>query len=227
MQQLIQPTLPGKGIVGECLVYARSLYGIGPKYLTALKGWQGAQYKSSGSPPTDVSVPLWFSWKTDGHVVVQVPGKGLYSSPMKAGENYHIFSSIASVESYLGAKYLGWSEDINDVRVVTEGDNMAAATEYDVNIIDYYVAGNNGYDTHPNSLNGENATFLKQFIGQETQTVLRHFYQVSGGDWKTRLDGLYARLATQEQQIKDLTASGSSKFVPVDGQVYKKSGESL
>lgn len=123
MKQLIEPNLPGKGTIGRCLQYVRERFGIPAKYLTAAEARLHVE-QHLGPPPTDVKVFLWFRWKTDDHVVINAPGVGLYSSPMKAGEDYHLFSSIASVEKFLGAKYLYWSPDVNGVKVAEEDDML-------------------------------------------------------------------------------------------------------
>jgi hypothetical protein len=53
-----------------------------------------------------------------GHVTVNVPGHGIYSSPYQKGTSHAVMSSIAEVEKHYGVKYLGWTEDLNGVRVV-------------------------------------------------------------------------------------------------------------
>lgn len=115
MEQLKQPNLNVVGQSGLCLVYVRNIFGIAAKYPTATSGWQNAQYKHTTTPPTDVSVPVWFSYGTDGHVAVSVPGKGFYSVSAQGDK---IFSTLAELEAYIKCSYLGWSEDINGVRVV-------------------------------------------------------------------------------------------------------------
>lgn len=117
-KQLKQPNLSTKGTIGFCLKYARNVFNIPAKYPTAWKAWQNGKQHKTKDYPKNVSIPLWFDWKTDGHVVIAVPNKGLYSSPMNSSESKHIFKSISEVESFLGAKYVGWTEDINDVKVV-------------------------------------------------------------------------------------------------------------
>lgn len=120
MNQLLEPDLTVKGEIGFCLKYAREMFGIPAKYSNAITAWNNSD-KKSGHPPKHLAVPCWFSWGKDGHVVVQIPGRGYYSSPMNKGESKFIFSSITAVESFLGAKYLGWSTDINGIKVVGDG----------------------------------------------------------------------------------------------------------
>lgn len=132
--QLVQPDLTIVGKVGYCLEYARKMFHAPAVEPTAWKAWEAAQYKHPDrNYPVDASELLWFSYWLDGvnfgHVVVNVPGQGLYSSPYKSGTTHAVLSSIAEVERLYGAKYVGWSEDISKVRVI-EGDFMTEA-EYD------------------------------------------------------------------------------------------------
>lgn len=133
-EQLRKPDLTVKDKMGYCLRYARSVFSINPKYYTARIAWDKANYKHYGTRPTNVAVPVWYSWKATldgkyqdwGHVAINVPGKGVYSSPIRSSQvakGYAIYKTPESLGSALGAKYLGWSEDINGVRVV-RGEEM-------------------------------------------------------------------------------------------------------
>lgn len=107
------------GVVGKgyyCLVYARNIFNVAAKYGTAALAHANAVYKHTDALPTDVSVPVWFSWKVDGHVAVNVPGQGVYSTT-SATTGHRVFPSIQAVAEYIGGTYLGWSEDIDGVRI--------------------------------------------------------------------------------------------------------------
>lgn len=114
-RQLRAPNLKTVGKSGYCLVYARSVFGVGSKWATAALAWANASYKHTGNPPNDASVPVWFKYGKDGHVAVSVPGKGVYST---TAQGVKVFKTVAECASYVKATYLGWSEDINGVRVV-------------------------------------------------------------------------------------------------------------
>lgn len=125
MRQLIAPNLSTTGKVGLCLAYARQVFGVGAVYPTAWQGWLNVKYRHTDAIPGDVAVPLWFSGAGGaGHVAIHVPGKGIYSSPYKSGQAYAVLSSIAEIERIYKVKYVGWSEDINNVRVVTQEEIM-------------------------------------------------------------------------------------------------------
>jgi hypothetical protein len=121
MSDYTQLKTPNLSVVGQpemCLAYVRAVFGATGEYPTATSGWENAAYQHAGEqPPTDVSVPVWFSYNgPDGHVAVSVPGKGIYSTSAVGDK---IFPSIQALISWMGEgfKYLGWSEDVDKERV--------------------------------------------------------------------------------------------------------------
>lgn len=143
-KQLIKPDLSIEGSIGNCKIYARSVFHIPStgKYLTAWKNWLGAKYKHPTSDHfPDVSILCWFSgFGGAGHVVVRVPGKGYYSSPYSTSKSVKyqegtntraVLPTIGEIERIYGVNYVGWTEDIEDRRVAiatAEGtiDDMTA-----------------------------------------------------------------------------------------------------
>lgn len=136
-KQLIKPDLSTKGTIGDCKIYARSVFHIAStgKYPTAWSNWQKAKYKHGVNEPLpkDVAILCWFSgYGGAGHVVVSVPSKGFYSSPYsldktkhyQEGTNTHaLLPSLSEVERIYGVKYVGWTEDIEDKRVAIADNN--------------------------------------------------------------------------------------------------------
>jgi hypothetical protein len=128
-QQLKAPNLSQTGVVGGCLAYAREMFGAPGGVDYAWQAWENAKYKHEASEalPTDAAVLLWYSYDgNEGHVTVNVPGIGIYSSPWQAGTTHAVLASVAQVEQYYTTHldggtqpvvYVGWSEDINGVRV--------------------------------------------------------------------------------------------------------------
>jgi LysM repeat protein len=115
MEQLKQANLNIAGIPGECLMWVREVFGIAAKYPTAISGWENAEYKHAGEqPPAGVDVPVWFTWETSGHVGISTP-QGVYSV-LKNG--VEIKPNVEVLASDIGGTYLGWSEDVDGVRVV-------------------------------------------------------------------------------------------------------------
>lgn len=169
MTQLVQPNLSVTGQIGWCLKYAANVFGIQFAKPSAWQEWQNCKYPHTDRNLPNNSVPLWFSFWTTidgvyanwGHVVVQVPGQGFYSSPWRQGTTHAVLGSIAEVERIYGVKYVGWSEDIANVKVVGEDmlnydqvDSMAHA------YLDDSIANNPG---------------LKQYVGKPAGEVIAAF----------------------------------------------------
>ena len=117
--QLIQPNLSVVGTVGDCLAYAREMFSAPGGVEWAWQAWENAQYKHTDQNfPANCDVPMWYSYNgTEGHVTVNVSGRGIYSSPWQEGTTNAVLQSVADVERIYGVTYVGWSEDINGVRV--------------------------------------------------------------------------------------------------------------
>jgi len=137
MIQLVQPNLNTEGAIGACLSYARRIFDAPAGIDTAWQAWENTKYKHNGLPPSDGAVPCWFRYPANGtlpgHVVISVPETGFYSSPYSTstkaqyqqGTNTRaVLPSITEVEGIYHCKYVGWSEDINGVRVAQEGNDM-------------------------------------------------------------------------------------------------------
>lgn len=143
-----------KGQTGErllCLKYARLAFGIAGKYDDAYAAWNGAQKKHKDrNLPSGVAVPVFWDYTTTidgvrknyGHVAVYLDGK-VYSNPGKnSSTNPHVFNSIDEITKYFGlGAYLGWTEELNGVRVVEEIKSTVPTLElgryqfvYDTNV---------------------------------------------------------------------------------------------
>lgn len=126
-RQLVQPNLSVSGRIGWCLEYADKVAGLNGGEPSAWDAWNMTEFPHVDAIPTDVAVPCWFSYFTPeevnlGHVVWSIPGQGFYSSPYNKPTGHNVLSSIAEVERLYGCRYVGWSEDISDLRVVEGGD---------------------------------------------------------------------------------------------------------
>lgn len=132
---LVPPRLGTADYPGMCLRFSQSFFGAPVKYRSAWEAWQHQQYRHPTTDPLpNVPVLLWFShWGTYGdplsyenwgHVTPYVPGDGIYSSPANpyAGWSQSKFSTIAEVERAYNCTYVGWSEDINGLRVAQNVD---------------------------------------------------------------------------------------------------------
>lgn len=126
---LVPPRLRVTARPGWCLQYAQSVFNAPVMHETAWIAWQNQQFRHGPSEPLpDVPVLLWFShWATYngvymnwGHVAVLVPGDAIYSSPstpLGSPPSFERYGTIQEVERRFSSTYVGWSEDINTLRV--------------------------------------------------------------------------------------------------------------
>ena len=127
-QQLVAPNLGTTDGAGWCHRFARNVFGAPMGYNSAWEAWQATEYKHPTSEPlpSGAAVLLWFShygtygspptYGNWGHVAIHVPGIGIYTSP-GYGYGQEVWTTIGQIESRFASKYVGWSEDINGLRV--------------------------------------------------------------------------------------------------------------
>lgn len=126
-KQLVPLNLNANGNIGFCLAYAQAVFGHNRLYADATTAWQNTKYKHLDQNFPNVAVPIWFSYKLNGvdlgHVAVRLPNGQIYSSPWEQGTTHAVLNSIPQLISIYSdnqknpMKYLGWSEDIEELRV--------------------------------------------------------------------------------------------------------------
>lgn len=100
--------------LGWCLQNVRTGYGLAPRYASAWKNWLATD-QHTDAIPTGVDVPVFFSYKTDGHVGVRLSDGRFWSDG----------SIYISIEAYTRTHtpiYVGWSTSIENVQVIKEDD---------------------------------------------------------------------------------------------------------
>lgn len=122
---------------GWCLSLAESCTGAPHLYPTAKEAANNSDLHADRDYPTDAVVALFWDWtsKSDGidygHVVINVPGQGLFSSPKNWGQHGNDwYGSIDEVSNWLSATYLGWSPTLAGLTLstyVADGATPAAA----------------------------------------------------------------------------------------------------
>lgn len=153
-EQLKQPNLSIVGIPEECLAYVTEVFGVPPKYPSATVGWANC-IQHTGTPPS-LAVPIWFKYNgPDGHVAVWDNGT-IYSTSSVGDKT---FSSIQQLCTWMGEgmTYLGWSEDINSVKVI--GEEMT-----DKNQISAFIWAFYGRDARPTEIETYGAMPLQETI---------------------------------------------------------------
>lgn len=142
---LVLPRTGTTDYAGRCLPYAQTFFGAPVMYDYARQAFDATQFKHlDWYPPSDAPSLLWFDhWGTyfsyskgiyeyvnAGHVAILVPGVGIFTSPAyqqfnefgQAIPSSEVYQTIAEIERIFGATYIGWTEDINGLRVIAPGN---------------------------------------------------------------------------------------------------------
>lgn len=129
-QQLVQPNPAIEDYAGMCLRFAQSVFDAPARYESAWQAWQATTDKHTDrNIPNGVGVLVWFEhwgsygnsgeYKNWGHVVVHMPDNRYLSSPVGKLGTYgqSWFDTIEQVERTFNAKYVGWTDNINGLKV--------------------------------------------------------------------------------------------------------------
>ena len=126
--QLVYPNPSTQDGAGWCLRFTQTVWGAPVRYNSAWDAWNATTLKHDITEdiPNDVGVVVWFShygsygsppyYANWGHVVSWIPGRGYLSSP-RNGYGQDWSTSIGEVEAKFNCRYVGWTEDINGLRV--------------------------------------------------------------------------------------------------------------
>lgn len=119
---------------GYCLVFTRNCFDIGAYYGSAIDAWNGAQWRHEGDRNPPPGVPLFFRTPSVyDHVCISTEVPTDVSTYDDDVRKFH--DGIAQIEQQFGsasygpAQYLGWTEDLNGVRVYEGEDDMPSAEE--------------------------------------------------------------------------------------------------
>ena len=109
----IKPFYTSKGgsQPGWCLRNVRLGYGIASKYANAITAWNKTQQHKNKSFPAGVAVPLFYTYRNDGHINVRLADGRIWNDG-KIFANFDAYMKVSTVG------YLGWGESVNDVRVI-------------------------------------------------------------------------------------------------------------
>ena len=125
-QQLVNPNPNTRYYAGYCLGFTQRVYGAPARYNTAWEAWEAVPDKhESRDIPQNVSVPIWFDHYGTyegvtgrfGHVCAWIPGVGFLNSP-GSGYGQKILPTLEATEKFYNAKFVGWSESINGLKIV-------------------------------------------------------------------------------------------------------------
>lgn len=156
MEQLVQPNTNVTDGAGWCLRFTQTVWGAPVRYNSAWDAWEATEYKhgTGEALPEDAACIVWFShygtygtpptYANWGHVVSWIPGQGFLSSPGQ-GYGQQWFNSTTEIERYFRASYVGWSEDLNGLRVVEPGSTPTPRGKKKTLATCYYTKDNNGH----------------------------------------------------------------------------------
>lgn len=129
MTQLVQPNLSVTDSAGSCLRFTQSVWGAPVKYDSAWQAWQATTFKHYDRVMPKDSVVVWFEhWGSYGrpprrdnwgHVVSWIESEKKFLSSPARGVGQQWLATIEEVERVFNSKYVGWSEDINGLRVAS------------------------------------------------------------------------------------------------------------
>ncbi|MDM7831478.1 hypothetical protein [Cellulomonas edaphi] len=106
------------GYGGMCLKFVRTCYGVPPRYESAIKAWENAKHKhpthNPGSMPAGVPGFMTHPRSVYQHVFVTL-GDGMMRTTNSVTGRIH----TVAIQSWLNSGWtlLGWTEDLNGVRV--------------------------------------------------------------------------------------------------------------
>lgn len=137
---LVAPRKNTTDYPGWCLRFAQSFFGAPARYASAWEAWGQQKYRHGPEVPLpNVPVLVWFehwgnygsppTYGNWGHVAIHVPGDAVYTSPLGgSARGQGRYASIADMARHINVRYVGWSEDINGLRVAqsttVEEDDM-------------------------------------------------------------------------------------------------------
>ncbi len=114
------------GFPNQCLGQAQRVFGAPGTHYCARDAWDDAALKHGDRDLPSVPVPVWFAntltigneTRDFGHVAVWFPDRGQFLNVPASGNGQKWLNSIDEVNRWNGCDgYLGWTEDINGLRV--------------------------------------------------------------------------------------------------------------
>lgn len=206
--QLVTPDSGVEDYAGMCLRFTQSVYGAPVRYRSAWDAWEATQYKHTDQLP-EASVPVWFShygtygnppsYENWGHVVAKIGDRFLSSPVGKLGTYGQTwFATIEEIERTFNAKYVGWSEDLNGLRIVEPGSDPTPHGKKKPLATVYHTQDNNGnlWAVADGSAVGSLAAWIDTRSQDEASGWARAFHlneksiTVDQSEW-LRLRGIY------------------------------------
>lgn len=134
--------------VGYCLKYVRTCFGIASKYPSAINAWNNAKHRHGPTSAIPYGVPVFFKGGKYGHVALSL-GKNAQGVDMCRSTDYPRAGVVGEVPiRTLAANwnypYIGWTEDLNGVRVYTPPPTKPAFPAYPADGREAFEVGDRG-----------------------------------------------------------------------------------
>ena len=116
-----QTTQPSRSWHNLCLMFTRSCFGVAAREPNAKRAWETAKHRhaTTNAAAIPAGVPVFWKTKTvNWHVAISIGGGYCYSSDI-GGKGKIGRIGITDLSRRWGATLLGWTEDLNGVRVYT------------------------------------------------------------------------------------------------------------
>jgi len=176
---------------GMCQQFTRSAFGVGAYYGTASKAWANAKHKhptrNTSSIPAGVPVFWTGGSRGFGHAAVSIGG-GLCRSTDWPRAGSVGTARISDIERVWGHRLVGWTEDINRVRVyapkpkAAEGSKNVRLSNLRKGEKNADVADLQRHLRRQEGLPKLNPAGVTGFYGDETVAMVRAFQRSQG--WK-------------------------------------------
>lgn len=116
---------------GYCLREVRECYAVGRRYTDAAGAWSMARHKHPETDPRKIprGVPVFWTGGAEGHghVAIATGWRGLCWSTDILRPGYFDRVPIELITQKWGLRLVGWTEDLNGVRVWDPIDRKAVA----------------------------------------------------------------------------------------------------
>lgn len=204
---------PAKGgsTPGYCLRNVRQGYGIWPLYSNAITAWEHTEQHTTPIPQ-GVDVPLFFSYREDGHIGVNLANGKFWSD----GKTYDTLSAYLDNHE---PKYLGWGESINKQRVLelVEVNMPTLTTLEDGRILRFSIVGEDGLDGRPNALRGDRDESIKKYdVGKPLEDTINKYYtsKLAKNYREVKIPGVYKE--------RDELRQTAGEFEKVTEELWRK-----
>lgn len=124
---------PSQDWHNKCLIFVRSCFGVAARYPDAGKAWDNAQHRHVTSDASSIPAGVPVFWETSGvydHVATSTGhGRCLSTDINRRGRVDEV--TIDEITRRWNCRLLGWTEDVNGVRVYTPAPQYTRGKKVD------------------------------------------------------------------------------------------------